>query len=155
MKEIPLSKGHVSFVDDEDYERASKFKWHALVKKRSVYGQRTAYINGTKITIKLHRWLLGLTDPTIEVDHEDHDGLNNQKYNLRVCTGSQNQGNRRKNRYSASKYKGLSWNARDQVWKVQIAGKQKGDFKDEVTAAKFYDSAARKHFGKFALCNFN
>ena len=29
-KEIPLTQGYVALVDDEDYERVNKFKWHAL-----------------------------------------------------------------------------------------------------------------------------
>jgi len=29
MKEIPLSKGMVAFIDDEDFERVSALKWYA------------------------------------------------------------------------------------------------------------------------------
>lgn len=38
----------------------------------------------------MHRWIMGVTDPEIEVDHRDNDGLNNQRYNLRPCTHLQN-----------------------------------------------------------------
>jgi signal transduction histidine kinase len=34
MKQIPLSKGYVTLVSDEDYERVSKFKWTAHVMRR-------------------------------------------------------------------------------------------------------------------------
>ena len=41
-------------------------------------------------TILMHRVLLGVTDPRVEVDHRDNDGLNNRLKNLRPCTHKQN-----------------------------------------------------------------
>lgn len=29
MKQIPITQGQVALVDDEDYERVSKYKWQA------------------------------------------------------------------------------------------------------------------------------
>lgn len=37
MKEIPLTKGYVLLVDDEDYERVVALKWYASARKRTVY----------------------------------------------------------------------------------------------------------------------
>ena len=34
MKEIPLSRGYVALVDDDDFERVSAFKWSVSVRKR-------------------------------------------------------------------------------------------------------------------------
>lgn len=42
-KEIPLTKGKVTVVDDEDYERFGKFKWHCVGGRyaaRSVGGRK-------------------------------------------------------------------------------------------------------------------
>ena len=47
MKTIPLTQGKVALVDDADFERLSKFKWHydknsnkASITFLSIFGQR-------------------------------------------------------------------------------------------------------------------
>ncbi len=103
---------------------------------------------------RLHRFLLGLTDPKIIVDHEDRNGLNNQRGNLRVATKSQNEANSCKQHGTTSRFKGVSWNKRGGKWEAQIAHRHLGCFADEMSAALAYDTAARKHFGEFCNCNF-
>jgi hypothetical protein len=34
IKEIPLTKGYVAFVDECDYERVSQFEWHTTERFR-------------------------------------------------------------------------------------------------------------------------
>lgn len=92
------------------------------------------------------------------VDHINHDALDNRRANLRVCTQSQNLGNQIR-KLGSSKYKGVSWHKAAQKWHARI---QKNDahvslglFDSETDAARAYDSAAREHFGEFALCNFD
>jgi hypothetical protein len=174
MREIQLTKGYVAYVDDEDFDRVNAFSWqiHENMRKdgtvRNAYAARSAGAVRTKQ--KLHRFILGITDPEIEVDHRDHDGLNNQRGNLRVATGSQNQHNRRKRFGTSSQFKGVSWlkgtvyNGKQYAGKwqarIQIRFDSKsqsqylGYFTDEVEAALAYDAAARQHFGEFALTNF-
>jgi hypothetical protein len=93
-----------------------------------------------------------------QVDHVNHDGLDNRRDNLRLCTVSQNQGNSRKqNRETTSRYKGVSWHSRDRRWRAQIRyGKEKvhlGQFLSEEEAAYAYDRAARNRWGEFANIN--
>ena len=91
------------------------------------------------------------------VDHINHDGLDNRKSNLRLCTQRQNNQTQRP-RGKTSKYKGVYWNKRAKKFMASICidGKKKslGYFIDEVAAAKSYDKAAKKLFGEFAYLNF-
>ena len=90
MREIPLTKGYVALVDDEDYERAAAFKWSAIVirdkNKGRVYGMRATDWNPETRRngkyIYLHRFILNAPD-RVMVDHRDSDGLNCHKHNLR------------------------------------------------------------------------
>jgi hypothetical protein len=91
-------------------------------------------------------------------DHRDGDGLNNTRANLRSATRSQNAMNRRKQKGTSSRFKGVSWNKREQKWKVKIMFNCRvinlGSFDSEKAAARTYDAAAKKYFGEFAKLNF-
>ena len=100
----------------------------------------------------MSRFILGITDPNIPVDHKNHDTLNNQKYNLRVANHSQNSRNTRKHSNNKSGFKGVC--LRGEKWCVQIAvdGKriQKYGFKTAEEAYEVYKSIALEHHGEFA-----
>jgi hypothetical protein len=120
MRRIPLTKGYFALVDDADYEMLSRFKWQVNVLPRAVYAQRGAFVGGKWTTVMMHRTIFGLTDRTLDVDHIDHNGLNNQRSNLRPCTRSQNNMNRRLGKDSTSGIKGVSWKRSDNAWRAQI-----------------------------------
>jgi hypothetical protein len=159
MKEIPLSRGFVALVSDEDYERVSQFKWHARPGKHTTYAQRNIRKpDGRRTTQLLHRFILGITDFKIEIDHRNRDGLRNTRGNLRRATHSQNRANSRKLCRCTSHYRGVFWAKRDRKWRayIQLNGKYiyLGCFTDELSAALAFDEAARSLFGPFASCNF-
>lgn len=158
MKTIPLTKGYVAFVDDADFEVVSAFKWAALIGVRKVYAYRTLYIDGQRTTQYLHRFIMGVTDPAVEVDHRDHDGLNCQRQNLRESTKVSNQQHARKRQTSTtSKFKGVSFIQSKGKWRsfIQVDQKQKflGYHDLEEAAANSYNVAAIGHFGEFADLN--
>lgn len=160
---ITLSNGETALVDDEDYEQVAQYKWGPHVGKRKRYAITTVYDEkyrrGRK-NILMHRLILGLTDPTVFVDHKNHNGLDNRKENLRIATRSQNQRNSRKpKRATSSKYKGVWWNVKYNRWEAQITvGKGKtryiGRFTSEDDAAYAYDVTAIEIYGEFACLNF-
>jgi hypothetical protein len=91
------------------------------------------------------------------VDHWNHLPLDNRRANLRIATNPQNQANSG-SRGGSSRYKGVSWNARKELWLVHFRANGRyhyvGYFEDEFEAAKAYDAAAVQVSGEFAQTNF-
>lgn len=97
-------------------------------------------------------------DPTSqEVDHINGNGLDCRRGNLRLCTKSENQRNRRPNQNGTSGYKGVGWYKKYNCWRVriQVNGKKQhiGYFDNEIDAATAYDNAAKQLHGEFARLN--
>lgn len=162
---IPLTRGYVATVDDEDYEWLSQFSWylHRNAQLTTAYAARSQRKHEIKPgerrrTVFMHREVLGLAiGRTPLADHKDHDGLNNQRSNLRICTEAQNHENQRKTR-GRSRYKGVYWEARKNKWmaSIRVAGRTKyiSLHTSEEQAGRAYDRAAAEHFGEFACLNF-
>lgn len=91
MKEIPLTQGKSTIVDDDDYEILSQHRWVFLAK--TGYAYRSEY--APRKTVYMHRQILGVTDRRTDVDHINGDKLDNRKSNLRAVTRSQNQQNQK------------------------------------------------------------
>lgn len=85
MKEIKLKGGSITYVDDEDYEYLNQFHWL----ESYGYAKRNIMINGKLKSLLMHRVIMK-PPVNLVVDHIDHNKLNNQKYNLRNCTSSEN-----------------------------------------------------------------
>lgn len=163
MKTVPLSgakaAGRVALVDDEDFALVMQYRWHvreAIRRGRpsGPYAESTTTRSGQVTSIFMHNLLTGL----IGVDHANHDGLDNQRRNLRVATRSQQNQNRRAQLHASSQYKGVGWRKQHGRWSARITfdGRRHhlGYFASEIDAARAYDVAARKAFGPYALLNF-
>jgi len=98
---IKLTFGKVAIVDPEDYDRVSKYNWCAVDDGRCWYAH-TFKRDGTPMA--MHRLILN-TPAGLFVDHIDHNGLNNRRSNLRLCTNRQNQQNRRPTAGGSSRYR--------------------------------------------------
>jgi hypothetical protein len=144
---ITLTQGRFAEVDCEDAVALRVFKWRAFRAGGTWYAATT--IGGK--TVLMHRLILGAKDGST-VDHKDHNGLNNRRGNLRLCSTSQNAMNKR----SGRKFKGV-WNLRGGKFGAAIvAGSERiflGVFGCAEAAACAYDHAARRHFGEFACTN--
>lgn len=157
MKEILLTQGKVTRVDDWDYLALSRWTWFAFKDENGFwYAGRTE----NRRTVRMHRQLL-LSDlfGKLVVDHEDNDGLNNQRYNLRACTRSENCQNQKLRSDNACGYKGVEWHPSTEKWRARIRVNQKqislGLYHRIIDAATTYDAAALRYFGTFAKLNFS
>jgi hypothetical protein len=150
MKQIPLTQGLFAAVDDDDFEWLSQWKWSVnRCAGDLVYAARR---NGRKHE-KMHRLIMGF--PSLDVDHKDGNGLNNQRDNLRIGTRSQNAVNRGPDQRNSSGFKGVSldhgrWRARIRIGRVLVS---LGHYGTAEEAARAYDTAAIEHFGDFAYLN--
>ena len=152
MKEIPLTRGYVAFVDDADYERVmAAGPWFSQIDKHTVYVRRSIRLAANRWTNQsLHRFILGVTDSRVPVDHVNHNGLDNRRKNLRTCTAGQSKANQRKRTGLTSRFKGVSWSKAAHKWHARIKRKHLGFFENEIDAAVAYYRAALELYGEFA-----
>jgi hypothetical protein len=155
MREIELTQGKVALVDDCDYELLNEHKWSAAKSGKTFYAVR---VDGKKTTIHMHRLIIGLVKGDgIKVDHKNHNGLDNQRENIRVCTNTENNRNQQtQGRVKSSQYKGVYKSANKWCAKIVVTRKNihLGRFSCELEAAEAYDLNALKLFGEFAKLNF-
>jgi hypothetical protein len=155
MKKIELTHGKVALVDDADFDLLNKHKWfyhhHGYAMRR----------NGKKMCF-MHRVIMD-TPKGMYTDHIDHDKLNNQRCNLRICTLSENNRNAKKKKNGTSKYMGVCLvKAATNLYyyRTTIAVNGKSITKSfpstpegEMQAALCYNKMAKKYFGEFAIQN--
>lgn len=156
MKQVPLTKGLVALVDDEDYERVMRYKWCATRAHNTWYGMRRIRIDGKRTTQMLHRFILNAPSG-VEVDHKDFDGLNCTRRNIRIATHQQNNWNKRKRPNTSSRFIGVVFDRERKHWRAHIYlnGKRVwlGRFRDERQAAQARNAAALTYRGEFARLN--
>jgi hypothetical protein len=168
MKLIKLNgkngNGLYAQVSDEDYDWLNKLNWHVCKCANS----NTLYVmgrleKGRGPKISMHRAIMKPADSFIHIDHIDHNGLNNQRSNLREATVRQNAGNKlkiktRKGILTSSKYTGVQYRLlkKKWTWITKCIGKHKSytrNFNTEVEAAMWYNELATKCHGEFACHN--
>lgn len=153
-REIPLTRGFVALVDDEDFDWLSQWKWHYSTHKRI----RTGYaVTGRGVMrMRMHHLILPRV-PGLVVDHRNRNGVDNRRGNLRYATESENAANRV--RSQASGFRGVypcpgSPGRFVSIITHQGMRRTLGRFRDKVEAAHCYDAAATALFGEFAVLNF-
>jgi hypothetical protein len=157
-KEIILTNGGVALVDDEDYEKVSKYTWHL---RKDGYAGSTQYCgggrNGAKYkTIRMHRLILDAKDGEI-IDHINGNRLDNRKCNLIIVTRTENTYNKKLDKRNTSGYRGVTWRKDLSKWKATIQKDGKlihlGYFDDKHEAARAYNKKAMELYGEYARLN--
>ena len=154
---IPLTQGQNAIVDASDFEWLSKWNWCAQRDRIGFYAVRSwRKPNGSCVKRQMHNAVLKCNG---QIDHKNHDTLDNRHENLRKCTTGQNHCNRRVQKNNTSGFKGVGFHKAGNKWRAQISinGKMKhlGCFVSPLQAAHAYDQAAKQFHKEFALLNFS
>lgn len=149
-----------ALVDEEDAELVLQYRWNVTFTHRGTESEiayARARVSKPDRWIFLHRLIMG--DPKgFQVDHENGDGLDCRRDNLRKCLVTGNNQNRRGKRGTRSRFCGVFFRTNSNRWQAQIAANKRkihlGTFDSEEEAARAYDRAARTFHGRFAAVNF-
>lgn len=142
--------------DESDSGVINPHSWYVYKHRNTFYAATNILLaDGRRTKITMHRHLLGFPDN--QCDHIDHNGLNNQRGNIRDSTHSQNQSNKSSMIGSTSKYVGVCLPTGRKKWVAQIKKHGikicLGNFDNEIDAALAYNTAAIKIHGEFANLN--
>jgi hypothetical protein len=140
--QIPLVNNRgVALIDDQDSHWAS-YRWH-----RHSGGYAAASMEGCYVL--LHRAILGLTDPSIQIDHRNRNRLDCRRPNLRIVAAAQNSQNHSGFPQATSIYRGVSWDRVNRRWRAHVMLNRRayslGRFFGEVDAARTAEAFRREH----------
>ena len=155
MVELTTTCGTAFLVDSDIAECLGRFAWKLdkdgyVIRKTTIAGKHGR-------TVRLHREVLGCTDPALLVDHRDGNKLDNRRTNLRQASKAQNSQNGLKSPGRASLFRGVTWHRAAAKWQASIRASGRnlylGLFTDEHEAGHAYNRAAIHHHGEFARLN--
>lgn len=168
MREIQLhgkiAAGRVTRIDDGDFDLVNSHRWNCHEEAREHNRTHGPYAKTKIVTLAddgtpkvawifMHVMIMGF----VGVDHADHDGLNNQRSNLRAADTAQNNYNQRPRIGTASRYKGVTWHKKVRKWQatIKLGGRcvYLGVYTSEEDAARAYDVAALEAYGERAYLN--
>jgi len=152
LTKINLGNGLFALIDDDDFDKVSKYNWHLI--QNNYAGTST-----NKGTLAMHVLIMNPPKGFV-IDHKDGDRLDNRKSNLRIVTQAENSRNKLKFMKASSEFKGIHFNNSKQKWIASITYNGNkillGWFKDEEKAARAYNIGAEMlndKFGKFYKYN--
>jgi hypothetical protein len=146
--EIKSQPGTFATIPDEVEEAAKEYSWcikdgYVWARVRKSKPQKWIYLHQLVIYVMTGKW----PEKGMDVDHINHDPLDNRMCNLRVVTRSGNMRNMNKYEGTASQLQGVFWDKKGQKWfakaGVSIDGKVHNIYSsltlDEVIAGKCAD----------------
>ncbi len=151
-------------IDLDDFEKVINYPYTWFAKYSATVGKFYAASSEYRPELKkartvlMHQFIMNVENSTreVNVDHINHDTLDNRKENLRVTNVTDNCKNRRLSKANKSGYRNVCWDKRDQMWMVQLQvdgkntclGKFPKDKLDE--AGSFAKEMRAKYYGEFA-----
>jgi len=83
---IPLTKGFVTIIDAKNFRRVNRHSWrvHFSAGTRKKHGEPYARATINKKDVYLHRFLYGLKDVKLHVDHKNRQTLDNREENHEI-----------------------------------------------------------------------
>lgn len=140
------------YFNIEEFEKVSRHTWY-----KSMEGYIETTTNDNRF-ISLHRLVMDAEEGEV-VDHKNHGSYDNRKRNLRKCSISQNQMNKKIQINNTSGVTGISWFPTRNTWVVRIGVNKKriiiGYFKNFDDAIQARKQAEEKYFGEYAYKNNN
>lgn len=154
---VPLPGGRFAVISAVDVPSVGRFNWHVLKANGRLYAGRHHRDNtGKKVYLLLHRFVADLAglDLTCEVDHEDGNGLDCRRANLRSATRAQQTQNTRTRSDNTSGVKGVYFARNVSKWtgEVIVEGKKTrvGYFATKKEAAEVVRATRERLHGAFA-----
>ncbi|WP_431785832.1 hypothetical protein [Paenibacillus lactis] len=150
-------------IDTEDLKLLDELNlWVSVQYYRGTedyYARMTKYISkangGPRYEILMLHRVIMRADENEEVDHIEHNTLDNRKKNLRKISNDMNLKNRKgKNSNNKSGYRNVFWSSSEQKWVVSLCIKNKrfrcGSFTDVHEAGRHAEEMRKKYYGEFA-----
>jgi hypothetical protein len=155
MKEIKLTKGKVTIVDNDMFDYLNQWKWffngtYAARNIRTINGHRR------RKTYFMHHLILQPPNG-MDIDHINRNPLDNRLCNLRICTRSQNRINSKIRTDNKSGVTGVDWCKLNKKWQARIEKDGKrihlGRYDNLEDAKNAYNEKAKELYGEFILVN--
>lgn len=137
------NKEDTYIIDFEDYDRIKNFA--------TFVSDGYVRVRLPDKEVGLSRFLLGVTDFDIVVDHIDRNPKNNSKSNLRACTRGENNQNRSKKVGASSKYYDIYYQKSTKRWIFHMSHNNAIHVRafnenEEEIAARYRDLYVMRHF---------
>ena len=138
-----LPDGTEFVIDADDIQRVNDFYW----------SDEDGYVVSSE-GLRMHRFILGITDKNTIVDHVNRNKRDNRKSNLRIATAFGNAANHSKSSGDKTGYIGVYFSRSNQLYEVKVGYNNRrirlGSSKDDlILLAQMYNIAAEYFFGDY------
>jgi len=142
-------KGEEFYFDLEDIDIIKDYCW--WMHTSNYMSTNIPGYSNPRFEVLMHRMILGLDDPTIQVDHINRNRVDNRKENLRIANVTNNSRNRTRDFDNKSGFIGVMWDKRQCLWRAYLTADKKwmhlGNFNDKENAILARLQAELKYFG--------